>query len=116
MEDGSLRSTVEREHEREDRAQFADRECGYEGKWIHAADVCLAVWDIHRSPQQAGSRRSQDAIYSMPRVTRIPVNGAEAKQHRSGYDRECAEHDLGNIRPARAFQLPKEEAPPQDAH
>jgi hypothetical protein len=115
MEDGSLRSTVEREHESEDRAQFADRECGYEGKWIHAADVRLAVWNIHRSPWQAGSHRGQDAIYSMPRVTRIPVNRAEAKQHRSGYNCECSEHNLGDISPTRALQLTKENASPEDA-
>ena len=61
MEDRGLRPAIEREHQREHRAQLAEREDGDKRKRIHAADVGLAIGDIHRSPQQARARGSENA-------------------------------------------------------
>ena len=53
--------SIEREGEGEDGAQFADGEDGDEGERVHAADVGLAVGDVHGAPQQAGAEGGEDA-------------------------------------------------------
>ena len=64
----ALRAAVEREDQREHRAQFADGENGNERERIHAADISLAIGDVHRSPQQAGADGGENSADRAVRV------------------------------------------------
>ena len=115
VEDGGVDSSVESKHKREHGAEFADGKCGHERKWIHAADVCLAVGDIHGSPKQACTDGGEDAASGAAGVCTLTVNGAETEHDGGGDDGKRAENDFGDILAAGAFQFAEEEAAPENS-
>ena len=58
------------QNQRKHGAEFADGEDGDERERIHAADVSLAVGDVHGPPQQAGSDGGENAA---DRALRVPA-------------------------------------------
>ena len=109
------RGGIERECEDEDGGEFADGEDGDEGERAHAADVGLAVGDVHGSPDKACSGCGEDAADSAVGVRACAVDGAEAEQDGGGNNGQRTEDDFGGVFAACAFELAEEQAAPEDA-
>ena len=70
-------------------AQLADGEGGDEGERVHAAEVGLAVGDVHRSPHEAGAEGCGDAAERMVcRAVAPPWMRAEAEHDGGDDDRD----------------------------
>ena len=50
-EDGSVRATIQSQHQGKYSGELAHRECSHKRQRIHAADVRLAIRHIHRPPK-----------------------------------------------------------------
>ena len=101
--------------QREDGAEFADGKDGDERKRVHAADVGLAVGNVHGAPQEAGAGGGENAACGTAACGPLAVHGAEAEHDGRGNDGERAEHDFGDVLGARAFQFAEQQAAPEDA-
>ena len=115
VEDGGGACGVECEGEEENGGEFADGEDGDEGERVHAAEIGLAVGDIHGSPEEAGAEGGEDAGGGTPGVRPAGVEGGEAEQHGGGDDGGGAENDFGDVARAGAFELAEEQAAPENA-
>ena len=95
--------------------ELADGEDGDEGERVHAADVGLAVGNVHGSPEQAGAGGGEDAGDGAGGVGPLAVDGAEAEQDGGSDDGESAEERPWPGFGAGAFELAEEDAAPEDA-
>jgi hypothetical protein len=64
----TARAAVKNPSQQEHRSQFAKRENRHERQRIHAADVGLAVGNVHRAQQHARAQRGDDADAALPGV------------------------------------------------
>ena len=115
VEERGVRASVEGEDEGKTGGEFAEGEDGDEGERVHAADVGLAVGDVHGSPEQARAERGEDAAERVGRGLAAVLHGAEAEHDRGDDDGQSAEEDFGDVARAGAFQFAEEQASPEDA-
>src|SRR5262249_33087525 len=64
-------SAIEQGCKEKNSAQLAEGEYRHEGERIHAADVRLTIGDVHRSPKDAGTQRSNDPFRASQRVSAL---------------------------------------------
>jgi hypothetical protein len=110
-----MAAAVEPPDEAEHGAELAEGEGGDEGERVHAAEVGLAVGDVHGAPQGAGGEGGDDAAQRVSTAGGGAVNRGEAEQDGSGDDGDGAEHDAQGGARSRALELAEEQAAPEQA-
>ncbi len=102
--------------QREHRAQFAEREHGDEGQRIHAADVRLAVGDVHGAPQDARAQRGQNAQQGAARSRGGLMRCGEGQQARAHHHGQRSAQHLGPLPAPGAAQFVEQQPAPEQSH
>ena len=108
-------AAIEPPHQRQDRTELAKGKRGDEGQRVHAADVGLAVRDVHRAPESARSDGRRDAARGMRCGVAAAMDRAEAKKDGGSDDGDCAQHHSQDAAAAGALEFAEEHTSPQQA-
>ena len=94
-------------------SELADRKGRDKRERVHATEIGLAVWHIHRAPHQARSESCNNPVRGVL-SDRATMQGAEAEHHGSNDDEHGAGEDLCDITRTGALQFAEEHTAPQE--
>ncbi len=105
--------TVDGERDDAHAGELTHGEEGDEGERRHAGEVRLAIGDVHRAPERAGTQCRDDA--ARRRAVRGLVGGGECQERGADTHGHGAAEHAGPLAAGGAAQLAEEEGAPEDA-